>query len=354
MRSKFVILATVLLVSVCGLAQKNQIKAAQGQLNSGNPQGALTTLKATEYLIVNAADEDKSDFYFLKAKVFLTLADKNIASAENLSLAVSTYEELIAEEVAYGNLKYAVQARAAIKEIKNNLENSAISDSNSGKYIDCAGKMYYLFQMDKKDTLKLFYAASNYVNAKNYDLALKHYKELTQLNYSGAGMEYYATNKKTNTEELFSSLASRDASVKEGTHEKSRNFMAPSKRTEIYKNMGYIYSEKGDLDSAEKCYKKIIEFDPKNLNAYIDLAYLKQDSRKKLVDEMSALGTSPNDMKVYEELRVKKDGIIKSAVFYLEKANQMDSKNVEVSKMLLNSYRALDMTTEYNALKARM
>ncbi|MNE98379.1 hypothetical protein D3C80_1968830 [compost metagenome] len=59
-------------------------------------------------------------------------------------------------------------------------------------------------------------------------------------------------------------------------------------------------------------------------------------------------------MKVYEELKVKKDEIIKSAVFYLEKANQIDSKNVEVSKMLLNSYRALDMTTEYNALKARM
>lgn len=354
MKSKFVILSTVLLMSVCSFAQKNQIKAAQGELNSGNPKGALATLKSTEYLIVNAKDEDKSDFYFLKAKVLTTLASNNVDSSENLSLAVLTYEELITEEVASGNLKYAVQARAAIKEIKSNLENSAIADSNSGKFADCAGKMYYLYQMDKKDTLKLFYAASNYLNAKNYDLALKNYKELAQLNYSGKGLEYYATNKKTKTEELFTSVAGRDASVKEGTHEKSRNFMAPSKRTEIYKNMGYIYSERGDLDNAEICYKKILESDPKNLNAYIDLAYLKQDSRKKLVDEMSALGTTAKDMKVYEELKVKKDEIIKSAVFYLEKANQIDSKNVEVSKMLLNSYRALDMTTEYNALKARM
>lgn len=354
MKSKFVILSTVLLMSVCSFAQKNQIKAAQGELSSGNAQGALATLKSTEYLIVNAKDEDKSDFYFLKAKVLTTLANNNIDTGENLSLAVLTYEELITEEVASGNLKYAVQARTAIKEIKSNLENSAIMDSNSGKFADCAGKMYYLYQMDKKDTLKLFYAASNYLNAKNYDLALKNYKELAQLNYSGKGLEYYATNKKTKTEELFTSVAGRDASVKEGTHEKSRNFMAPSKRTEIYKNMGYIYSERGDLDNAEICYKKILESDPKNLNAYIDLAYLKQDSRKKLVDEMSALGTTAKDMKVYEELKVKKDEIIKSAVFYLEKANQIDSKNVEVSKMLLNSYRALDMTTEYNALKARM
>ncbi|TRX00823.1 tetratricopeptide repeat protein [Flavobacterium gawalongense] len=354
MKNKFLTPTLSLFISIAALAQKNEIKYAQSQFNNGNLQEALTVLKASEYLIVNAKDDDKSEFYNLKAKVLTNLADKNIETVKNLSLAVSVYQELITEEVASGNLKYAVQAKASIKDIKNNLSNSAYEDVKNNKHLDGANKMYHLYLMDKKDTLNLFNSASYFMIAKEYDLALKSYKELKALNYSGKGISYYGINKKSKIEEEFSSPKERDLNIKAGLHEKPRNFISPSKKTEIYKNIAFIYSEKDDLNTAEDYYKMIIDFDPQCIDAYTNLAYLYLDKKKKLVDEMSVLGTSPKDMKIYDELKIKKDQVLKNAVSYLEKGNRINPKDTDVTKLLLNLYRALDLTTEYNALKARI
>jgi tetratricopeptide (TPR) repeat protein len=353
MKCKFVISALTFFVSVAGLAQKNEIKEAQNHFNNGKPTEALAILKATEYMIVNAKDEEKSEFYNLKGKVLVGLAEKNIESAKNYSLAVSAYQELIAEETASGSFKYAVQAKAAIKEVRSGLSRSALADVGNNKLIDGAHKMYSLYQMEKKDTLNLFFSASYFLEAKEYDLALKGYKELASLKYTGKGMEFFAVNKKTGSEEMFITVSARDSGIKAATHEKPTNVMAKSKRTDIHKKIAFIYTQKGDLNSAEEYYKKILEFSPLDIDTYIDLAYLKLDKKKLLVDEMSALGTSPKDMKIYDELKLKKDEVLKSAVSYLEKGDRVVPKNAEVVKLLLNLYRALDMMTEYNALKAR-
>jgi hypothetical protein len=54
----------------------------------------------------------------------------------------------------------------------------------------------------------LYYAASTYVNANDYDVALKLYDDLKTLNYSGKGTSYFAVNKLT-TQEDFSILYKR-------------------------------------------------------------------------------------------------------------------------------------------------
>ncbi|HEX9150586.1 MAG TPA: hypothetical protein VF842_00790 [Flavobacterium sp.] len=354
MKNKFLIPTFSLFISIAGLAQKNEIKYAQSQFNNGNLQEALTSLKASEYLIVNAKDDDKSEFYNLKAKVLTSLADKNIETAKNFSLAVDAYQELLSEEAASGNLKYTVLAKASIKDIKSKLSNSAYVDVVNNKHLDGANKLYYLYLMDKKDTLSLFKSASYFMVAKEYDLALKSYKELKSLNYAGKGMCYYALNKKSKIEEEFASLKERDLSVMAGLYEKPRNSVSLSKKTEIYKNIAFIYSEKGDLKTGEDYYKMIIDFDPQYIDAYTNLAYLYLDEKKILVDEMSMLGTSPKDMKIYDEIKIKKDQVLKNAIVYLEKGNRISPKDTEVKNLLLNLYRALDLTTEYNALKARI
>ena len=51
---------------------------------------------------------------------------------------------------------------------------------------------------------------------------------------------------------------------------------------------------------------------------------------------------------------IKKHNLIKKAISYLEKGNAEIPKDQDISKLLLNLYRSLDMTAEYNALKARI
>ena len=421
MNSKYVILASTLLVSVATFAQKDQIKAAEKALKSGKSQEAVTLLAEAESLIANAPDAEKAQFYFVKGNTLLDLANKSIDTDKNLSQAAVAYQNLIAAEKTSGKVKFSTQAATSITEIKYKLINSAIADSKVQKHADGAKKLYDAYLLDKKDTINLYYAASTYVNANDYDVALQLYDDLKTLNYSGKGTSYFAVNKLTTQEDFFNNLQERDRMVKLGTHEKPRAEAIPSKRGEIYKNIALILVQKGkteeakkavsdarianpedtslllteanlyletkDFDTykklvaqvleknpndadlvfnlgvlsanakntvdAEKYYKKVIEINPQYTNAYINLAAMKLENEKVIIDEMNKLGTSTNDMKRYDELKKKREDLFKATIPFLEKAVELNPKNVDVNKTLLGVYSALEMTEEYKALKAK-
>ncbi|MFV8323975.1 tetratricopeptide repeat protein [Flavobacterium sp. LB3P21] len=422
MKSKYVLLASALLISVATFAQKDQIKAAEKALKAGKSQEAVTILMEAESLIANAPDAEKAQFFFVKGNSLLDLANKSVDTNTNLSLAAKAYQDLIAAEKASGKVKFSTQAAASITDIKFKLINGAIADSKVDKHSDSAKKLYDAYLLDKKDTINLYYAASTYVNSKEYDKALELYDNLKTLNYSGKGTSYFAVNKLTKEEDFFTTLQERDRMVKLGTHEKPRTEVIPSKRGEIYKNMALILVEKGkteeakkaisearkanpedtsltlteanlyletkDFDmykkliaevleknpndadlifnlgvlsanaknvaDAEKYYKRVIEINPKYINGYINLAALKLENEKAIIDEMNKLGTSTKDMKRYDELKKKREELFKATIPYLEKAVELDPKNVDVSKTLLGVYSALEMTAEYKALKAKI
>ena len=422
MKSKYVILASVLLVSVATFAQKDQIKAAEKALKAGNSQEAVTILQGAETVSATAPDNEKAQYFFVKGNALLDLANKKVEEGKNLNAAAKAYQDLLAVEKVSGKNKYSSQATTSIIEIKNKLINAAIEDTKADKHSEGAKKLYDAYLLDKKDTINLYYAASTYVNAKDYDTALKLYYDLKTLNYSGKAMNYMAMNKLTNQEDLFTNIADRDRVVKIGTHEKPRTEIVPSKRGEIYKNIALILVQNGkteeakkaiadarkanpedtsltlteanlylqtkDFDKykalitevleknpndadlifnlgvisanaknpvdAEKYYKKVMEINPKYINAYINLAALKLDDEKSIIDEMNKLKTSDKDMKRYEVLKNKRFDLFRSSIPYLVKALEIDPDNMDVAKTLLNVYSALEMTTEYKALKAKI
>ncbi|OOG78904.1 hypothetical protein [Flavobacterium sp. A45] len=354
MKRKFVMLSIVLLINAGVYAQKDQIKAAQSVFETGKTQDALGILKKIEYLIYNSTDEEKSDFYFLKGNVLKDLASKNIDMTNNLSLASEAYQELIKAENESGKYKFTLQANKALRDMKSKLVDGAVEDFKAGKFKESSEKSYKVYLFDKKDTLNLFNAASSSMAAKDYDSAAKYYEELKKVNYSGKGIIYYATDKKTKQEESFASVNVRKNYLESGQYEKPRDEFVPSKRLEINKNLAYIYLEKNDIAKAEICYNKVIEMEPNYIDAYINLAYGKLESKKALVDEMAALGNTPKEMELYDKLKIKKDDLVRSVIPYLKKALTIEPKNEDVMKSLLGVYRSLDMTNEYNSLKASM
>ncbi|MBJ2125872.1 tetratricopeptide repeat protein [Flavobacterium sp. IB48] len=422
MKSKYVILASALLISVATFAQKDQIKNAEKALKGGDAQGALTQLKDAESLIANAKDTEQAQYYFVQGNAFLDLANKKVDEGKNLLAAADSYKKLIDVEKASGKQKYSTQAAASITNIKGLLINSAIADTQANKHADGAKKLYEAYELDKKDTVNLYYAASTAVNSQDFDLALPMYEELKKLNFSGKGTLYLAMNKANGNEDNFANAKERDLAVKLGTHEKPKTEAIPSKRGEIYKNLALILVQKGrtedakkaiadarkanpddsslilteanlyleskDYDmykklvnealekdpknadlvfnlgvisagaknnaDAEKYYLKAIEINPEYTNAYLNLAALKLEAEKPIIDEMNKLGTSAKDMKRYDVLKAQRETIFKGVIPYLKKANELDPKNEDVSKTLLGVYNALEMTAEAKALKAKM
>ena len=422
MKSKYVLLVSTMLISVATVAQKDQIKAAEKALKAGKSDEAKTILLDAESVITNATEAEKAQYYFVKGNVMLDLANKSVDKDANLSLAAGAFQELIEVEKASGKSKYTAQATKSVMDIKYKLINEAIADSKSDKHEVAAKKLYDAYLLDKKDTINLYYAASTYVNSRNYDAALKNYDELKKLNYSGKGTNYFAVNKLTSQEDMYLTAAERDRMIKLGTHEKPRTEVIPSKRGEIYKNVALIlvqqgkskeaqqaiadartanpedtslalteanlYLEAKDYDTykklvadilvknpndadlvfnlgvisanaknnvdAEKYYNRVIEINPAYTNAYINIAALKLENEKPIIDEMNKLGTSTNDMKRYDVLKKKREELFKSTIPFLKKAVELDPKNVDVAKTLMNVYSALEMTAEYKELKAKI
>ncbi|WP_029269389.1 lipopolysaccharide assembly protein LapB [Flavobacterium sp. KJJ] len=336
MKSKYVILASALLISVATFAQKDQIKNAEKALKSGDAQGAIAILKDAENLIVNAKDVEQAQYYFVKGNAYLDLANKKVEESKNLSLAAETYKTLIDVEKTSGKQKYSTQAAASITEIKGKLINSAIADTQANKHSEGAKKLYEAYALDKKDTINLYYAASTAVNAQDYDTALPMYEELKKINYSGKGTSYTAVNKISGNEDGFNTANERDLAVKLGTHEKPKTEAIPSKRGEIYKNLALILVQKGKIEEAKKAIADARQTNPEDTSLLLTEAnlYLETkdfDQYKKLVGE--ALQKDPNNPDLIFNL-----GVISANAKNPADAEKYYLKAIEIKPDYTNAY----------------
>ncbi|WP_289666140.1 tetratricopeptide repeat protein [Flavobacterium panacagri] len=354
MKKNIRMLSCLLLISVGMFAQKDRIKEAQSLYDKGKSEESLAILNKTEYLILNASNEDKSDYYFLKGNVLKDLALKNVDAANNFTLASQAYQDVFLYENESGKFKSTVKASMALKDMKAGLVNGAMADFKAGKFKESADKSYKVYLFDKKDTLNLWNAASSSMNGKEYSAAITYYELLKKINFTGKGVLYLATNKKTKEEDAFISPKAREYAIQQGLYEKPRTESVPSKKVEVNNNLAYSYLERKEYQKAEAAYNYVLELNPNFIDAYINLAYLKLQIKKDLTDEIAALGTSKAEMQKYDKLSSVKDDVTRSAIPYLKKVLAIEPKNQDATKVLLGVYRALDMTAEYNALKAGM
>jgi tetratricopeptide (TPR) repeat protein len=336
MKSKYVLLASALLISVATFAQKDQIKAAEKALKAGNAQEAITILQGAESASATAPDTEKAQFCFVKGNAFLALANKNEDTDKNLSAAAKAYQDLLAIEKASGKAKYSAQASTSIIDIKYKLINAAIADSKAEKHAAGASKLYDAYLLDKKDTINLYYAASTYVNAKEYDKAYNSYDELKKLNYSGKGVNYFAVNKVNGEEQLFTTVRERDQMVKLGTHEKPRTEELPSKRGEIYKNMALILVQNGKVAEAKKAVAEARAANPDDKSLILTEANLYLDTKdydtyKKLITEV--LEHNPNDADLVFNL-----GVISYNAKNLVDAEKYYKRAIEIKPDYVNAY----------------
>jgi tetratricopeptide (TPR) repeat protein len=336
MKSKYVILASALLISVATFAQKDQIKSAEKALKSGDAQGAITILKDAENMVVNAKDVEQAQYYFVQGNAYLDLANKKVEESKNLSAAAQSYNKLIEVEKASGKQKYSTQAAASITQIKGLLINSAIADTQANKNAEGSKKLYEAYLLDRKDTINLYYAASTAVNGQDFDTALPMYEELKKINYSGKGTSYTAVNKASGSEDGFNTASERDLAVKLGTHEKPKTEAIPSKRGEIYKNLALILVQKGRTEDAKKAIADARKANPDDSSLLLSEAnlYLETkdfDTYKKLVGE--ALQKDPNNADLVFNL-----GVISNNAKNPADAEKYYLRAIEINPSYTNAY----------------
>lgn len=409
MKTKILILLAIM-VSMVGFSQKNEIKAADKALKSGDAATAKSTLEGISSTIDAADVKYQAQYYSVLGSAYSNLSE--------FEPAIEALRKVISIEEATGKKKFTADAQQKLGQMTADLINAAVEDNNNKDYKAGAEKLYMGYKLSPKDTLYLYYAASSAVNGADYDTALKYYNELKEIGYDGSGVKYTAVNIESGEVEEMDK-GTRDLYVKAGTHKDPKEEKTPSKSAEIVKNLALIYQqqgkndealaayedaiasnpedvnlvlnkanlyyamgdkakfkelmgqaaamapnnpdlmynigvismEQGNLEEARAAYLKVLEIDPSYVNAQLNLSTSYVNEGNGLIDEMNTLGTSRADTARYDELKQKKDDLFVEGSKILEEALKMNPDNEGVLSQLKNIYGALGDNENFMRIK---
>lgn len=321
----------LLAITSMSFAQKKEIKEIEKALKNSNFADAKSAVAAAEALMGNMDDKSKAKFYFLKAQA---LYANGSGTDANIDEAIASLDNLKTLESEMGKLKYTQEANEMTTKMVNTFLTKANDAFSNKNYKSAAKGFEKVYKMSPKDTLYLYYAASSAVTAKDYDTALDYYIQLKNMGYDGAEMNYYATNKETNEEELFGDKMSRDLSVKASMHINPRNERSESKKAEIVKNIALIYVSQGENEKALGAMADARAENPDDLGLLLSEAnvYLKMGNREKFKELMEEATTKdPNNAELQYNLGVlaAEAGNREAAMKYYEKAIAINPSYVD-------------------------
>ncbi|RNC88627.1 MAG: tetratricopeptide repeat protein [Allomuricauda sp.] len=339
MKTKIAILSA-LLIGMMGYSQKDEIKAAEKAMKSGDGASALTALEGAAGSIDAADSKMQAQYYNLKGNAHLDAAQKGDGSA--FAPALAAYKKVIAVEEASGKNKYTANAQQKMAQMTADLVNAAVEDNKNKNFQEAASKLYLSYKLSPQDTIYLYYAASSAVNGAHYDDALKYYNELKEVNYDGSGVRYTAVNVESGEVEEYDKNT-RDLYVKAGTHKDAKDEKTPSKRPEVIKNIALIYQQQGKNDEALAAYDSAIASNPDDVNLILNKANLHytlgdKDKFKELMGQASKMAPDNPDL-------LYNIGVINMEQGNLDEARAAFNDALKVDSNYINAY--LNLSTTY-------
>jgi tetratricopeptide (TPR) repeat protein len=322
MRKTFLLIG-LLIISVVTYAQKKEIKKAEKAIGSGNFTEAFSYINQAEGMISNAESSLKAQFYLIKGQAYLGDSNNDF---EKLKSAGDAFQKSLEVE---SKGKYSDEVKAQIQNLRAALVNSAIEDQKVKNYDIASTKLYQSYLVSRSDTSDLYFAAGSSVSANDYDSALKYYKELMDLGYTGIEKQFFATEIDTGEEILFNTKSERDLMVKSKSYNKPVDKLSESRQSEILRNMTLIYLNKGDTEAASAIIKEARDKNPDDISlirAEAEMAY-KVGEMERYNDLMQEIvAADPNNPEVYYNLGVgsNKMGDKDKALEYYEKALELD------------------------------
>ncbi len=305
--------------TLAAVAQKKEVRQAGNAVDDENYDEAKSLLEQAEPNLSELNDRWTERFYLYKGKAYLGNAES--VSVEDMLTASEAFEaaaEMGSDEAEQG----LVQVSGALVE-------SAVADQNDENFEQAAEKLYTSYQIKKDDTIYLYYAAANSLNAQDYDKALEYYEMLRELDFDGSGVQYLATNTETGEQENLGSKEQQELMVKTDQYSDPVEEKEPSKRGEIAKNMALIYISQENNEKAIELMDEAKAENPDDvmlLQAEADMYYRMDDKEKYNEIMQEVLEKSPDDPAIYYNLGVTTAdlGDTEGAIEYYEKALELD------------------------------
>ena len=339
MKIKQIFLAGILMISTLAFAQKKEIKKAEKALNNGELTEAIGLLNQAERLISSADNKLKSQFYVVKGEVYL--ADAGKSNFEKMKKAASAFAK--ADEL--GEESHKERLSIGKQNLRVALVNSAISDQNAKNYSLAAEILNTSYMASKKDTSDLYYAAGNAVNAKDYPLALKFYKQLLDLGYTGIYKEFTALDNSSGKAVTFTDENERNTALLTGNYTNPAEKMRPSVKGDMLQKVTLIYMSQGENEKALAIMKKARAANPDDvelIRSEAHLAYKMGDMEKYNILMNEVIKSDPTNPELYYNLGVSA-GLLdqkEKAMDYYKKAIELnpdyDLAQINIAALMLS------------------
>ena len=410
MKKQFIV-ALAVLVTTFSFAQKKELKEAEKAIKDNNFAEAKSILSQVEPMLSSMDDKYKAQYYYLNAEALYangSASNDDVTNAlKSLSLVQGDYTEessalknnMIQSFVKKGNDAYETKDYSVSSKYFENAYRVSPKDTLYLYYaavtatgvqeFDRALVLYEELEELNYTGIETEYFATDkesgeleIFQSKNIrDISVKggtHLKPGQRQTESKQGeivknMALIYTNRgqndkalaamekarKANPDDLNLLISQANLYFQSGDKEKFKSLLKEAtekdpNNPELQFNLGVMSQESGDFESAKKYYDKAIELDPTYTNAEINMAAMILDQEKGLIEEMNALGSSPADNKRYDELKLQRADIYKSAIPYLEAALKAEPSNLDAAKTLMNIYSATGDTEKFKALKAKV
>ena len=306
------------LISLGLVAQKSELKAAEKAIKKSDFTTAISTLNAAEKTVLDSGENKyTSKFHFLKGQA--------LAATKKYADAAASFKLLSAIE---GN-KYMAKANPILSQMIQDVSGKAVDLYNNKKDYKNASENFYLtYVLSPKDTSFVYNAAISATQAKEYDTAIKYYKELRKIGYTGIETQYLATNKLTGKVENLGSKQQQSLLVKSKQYIKPETKSSESKNAIIVKNIALLLKEQGKTEEAIEALVEARKANPKDLNLLLNEAdmYSKLKRMDKFGELMSeAIALDPENPTLYYNLGVVNfnEGRTDEAKKYYKKAVEL-------------------------------
>ena len=331
-----------------------------------------------------AHDETKNDaktwhYYGVIYLKIATYPEFNEIDSEALTKCADAFRKLVELDETYFKNNYG-EIITYIQSITTNYFNQGALAYEAGDYakaIECYKQAYNTMAIiGQKDNEALLVAAQIAVMAKEYNSAIElcstlienafdnpqvyQYMAIAQggLENNDAMLQYIQTGREKfpEDENLINEQINAYLKLKREAEIIDQIRQMAEKNTEnsvYYFILGTIYgnqeSELFNVDEAINCYNKVIEINPNDENAYINIAGIYIDKSNALKHEADELPLS--ETKKYDEMMVQIDEVRSQALPYVEKAHELLPEDEAIKQILKSLYVNLKMMDKAKALE---
>ncbi|MBV7441507.1 hypothetical protein KRX57_08740 [Weeksellaceae bacterium TAE3-ERU29] len=159
-----------------------------------------------------------------------------------------------------------------------------------------------------------------------------------------------------NINQLLSSMYYKSGNVDEFIGVLQRKVDSGTGTAVDYFNLGKILDDSnGEPEKIREYYEKAIELDPNMTNAYLNLSLFIIKPEMEYVEMMNKnRGSSAKEKKIYNENAAKRKALYQEALPHLEKAYNLEPKNITLIKVLQDTYDILGKDDKFLEMKKKL